>query len=395
MVLPLNERLYALTESATIALADRVRQLQAAGKTIIALQTGDPDFHTPAAICDAATLAMRAGHTHYSNSRGLPALREAIAGWLRQSHGAIYDPQTEILATHGAIHAYYCGLQAILNPGDEVLVPDPTWQTHANMVRALRGEAVRVPSEPENGFWPTLEALERALSPRTVALVINSPNNPTGMVADRDYLLKLNTFAAAHHLYVIADEVYDRILYDGREHVCFGALPDAKGRTLLVNSLSKTYAMTGWRVGYLAASEAVINQALKASQHSITNLAPFIQHAATFALTDPAMAEASAQMARSYAHRRERVMQLWQDFGPAPIRLQPPQGAFYFFMDIRALNTPSVEVAERLLDEAGVSVVPGAAYGSCGEGFLRMTIAASDADIEAGLGAILEWAARL
>lgn len=389
-----NERVTAVTESFTIAFADRVRKLKAGGIDIIGLQTGDPDFDTPPEIVEAAAKAMRDGLTHYGESRGMPALREAIAARLAREHGASYDPGTEILATHGAIHAYYSALQSILNPGDEVLVPDPVWPTHANMVRLLGGKAVRVASTPEDGFLPTLDEWERSVSPRTRALVINSPNNPTGTVADGEYLQALNQFAAQHNLYVVSDEVYDSLLYDGAQHVCFSALPGAKARTLLVNSLSKTYAMTGWRVGYLYAPKALINQALKVSQHSITNLAPFVQKAAAFALTDPAMADATRQMVVGYARRRELVMRLWREAGANPVKVEAPQGAFYFFLDVRALNTPSIDIAERLLDEAHVAVVAGSAYGACGEGFLRMTIAASDEDIEAGFRAILNWAAK-
>ncbi|MBC7809990.1 MAG: aminotransferase class I/II-fold pyridoxal phosphate-dependent enzyme, partial [Burkholderiales bacterium] len=242
-LLSLNERVTALTESFSISFADRVRKLKASGQTIIGLQTGDPDFDTPAPIIDAATRAMQAGQTHYADSRGLLALREAIAGRMANVHGAHYDPQTEVLATHGAIQAYYAALQAILNPGDNVLVPDPSWQTHANMVRLLGGTVTRIPSSPESGWMPTIDAWEAAITPQTTTIVLNTPNNPTGAVASRDYLMALNDLAAKHNLYVVSDEVYDSLLYEGNQHVSAATLPGAKERTLVVNSLSKTYAM--------------------------------------------------------------------------------------------------------------------------------------------------------
>lgn len=392
-MLPLNSHVTGITESFTIAFADRVRKLKASGRNIIALQTGDPDFATPKVIVEAAAEAMRSGLTHYGDSRGILALRQAIAQKIETANGAHYDPQREILATHGAIHAYYCALQSILNIGDDVLVPDPTWQTHRNMVGILGGRAVRVPSLPEDGFLPSMAAWQRALSPRTVALVINTPANPTGTVASRDYLLALNAMAEKHGLYVISDEVYENLLYDEHVHTSFASLPGAKERTLLVNSLSKTYAMTGWRVGYLCGPDSVIDQALKVSQHSITNLAPFVQQAAIVALTDSGVAEETRSMVQAYSRRRDMVRQLWREFSSTPIRMQPPQGAFYFFLDIRELKRPSAEVSECLFEEAGVAVVPGSAYGQCGEGFLRMTIAASEEDIKAGFEAILRWAA--
>jgi len=214
------------------------------------------------------------------------------------------------------------------------------------------------------------------------------------MVASRAYLERLNQFAAEHSLYVISDEVYEKLLYDGQQHTRFAALPGAKQRTLFVNSFSKTYAMTGWRLGYLAAPAAVINQALKASQFSITNVAPFVQEAAAFALGSTEVDTLVAQMIARYAHRRERILQIYREFGATPIRLVVPQGAFYVFIDIRALGRPSLAVAEQLLDECSVAIVPGSVYGACGEGFLRMTFAASDEDVESGFRAILDWAAR-
>lgn len=390
----LNQQLTQVRESATVALADRVRRLRASGRSVIGLQTGDPDFATPQSIIDAAYRAMVEGQTHYADSRGLPELRQAIADKLLRVNRVEYDPASEILVTCGGVHAYYCALQAILNPGDEVLVPDPAWMPHANMVTVLHGCPVRVPALAENNFWPTLADWGKALSPRTVAMVINSPNNPTGSVATAAYLAEINRFAAAHNLYVISDEVYENILFDDRQHTCFAALPEAKPRTLLVNSLSKTYAMTGWRVGYLVAPADVIGESLKASQHSITNLAPFIQKAAAFALSDPEMQRVSRQMTAVYTRRRAMVMQLWQEHQPSRLRVCEPQGAFYFFIDVHDLGLPSVEVAERLLEEAAIALVAGRAFGKHGEGFLRMTIAAADGEIEAGFGRLLDWAGR-
>ncbi len=388
----INQTLSSITESFTIALADRVRRLKAQGRAIIGLQTGDPDFPTPLPIVEAAYRALRDGQTHYSDSRGLPALRQAYAERIERQCGVSYDPTGEILATHGAIHAYHVGLAAVLNPDDAVLIPDPSWQSHANMVRVLHGRAVRVPSRPEDGFWPTMDAWESALTPRTRALVLCTPNNPTGQVAAPDYLAQVVDFAQKHDLFIISDEVYDHLLYDDARHHSVLSIPDAKARTLLVNSLSKTYAMTGWRVGYLAAPKSVLDQALKASQHTITNLAPFVQAAALYALTDAEMAHQAAAMVAEYARRRQQVLALDEALAPHPIGVTAPQGAFYFFLDVRALGLPSAEMAERLLEEADVALVPGSAYGRCGEGFLRMTIAAHPSDIEAGFRALVAWA---
>ena len=387
----LNRQFELIRQSATVAMADRILALKASGQPIIGLQVGDPDFGTPPAVLDAASRALQAGLTHYGPSSGYLDLRQAIATKLQRDEGLAYDPAAEILVTHGGIHAYYTALQAILNPGDEVLVPDPTWATHANMVVMLRGNAVRVPAPAECGFIPPLEAWAQALTPRTRAIVLNYPSNPTGAYPARDYLEQLQAFAEAHDLWVVSDEVYGSLYY-GERPTSAAAIAGAKDRTLIVNSLSKTYAMTGWRVGFLAAPARVIANALKASQNSITCVAPFIQKAAAFALVDPEVQVATDRMRAAYAQRRALVLAIARELGSTKILVPPPMGAFYFFLDVRPLGRPSVEVAEGILDVAQVGLVPGSAFGEQGEGFVRMTIAASDEDVAAGFRKIIGWA---
>lgn len=388
----LNTQFDLIRQSATVAMADRVVSLRAQGRKIIGLQTGDPDFKTPLAVIDVALQAMQGGATHYGPSRGTLELRTAIAGKIASMSGAHYDPEHEILVTHGSIHAYYCAMQAILNIGDDVLIPDPSWATHSNMISMLHGSAIRVPAPAENGFIPTLEAWENALTPQTRAIMLNWPSNPTGAIASREYMLELAKFAVRHDLWLIGDEVYDHLIYDGAKHTSVAALPGMKDRTLLLNSLSKTYAMTGWRVGYLAAPARVIEHALKASQNSITCVAPFIQKAAAFALSDPGVQQVTSAMCEAYARRRALVLQLAREHGPSPVKITPPDGAFYYFMDMRSLNIPSLEICERLLEEASVALVPGVAFGEQGEGFVRLAFTSSEAEIEAGVKAILNWA---
>ena len=389
----LNQQFELIRQSPTVAMADRVNGLKAQGHKIIGLQTGDPDLATPPAVLDAALSAMQAGLTHYGPSQGYPELRQAAALKLERDNAVSYDPDTEILVTHGGIHAYYTALQSILNPGDDVLIPDPTWGTHANMAVMLRGNVIRVPAPPENGFLPALADWQRALTARTRILVINYPSNPTGVYPSREYLHNLQEFARLNNLWVVSDEVYENLYY-GEHPTCAAAFPGAKERTLLVHSLSKTYAMTGWRVGYLAAPAAVIANALKASQNSITCVAPFIQKAAAFALRDPAVQQATTQMRAIYTRRRELVLRVSRELECERVLVTPPMGAFYFFLDLRPLRMSSLEICERLLDEVGVGLVPGAAFGEQGEGFVRMTTAASDEDVEAGFRKIVAWAER-
>ncbi|KAA0272600.1 MAG: pyridoxal phosphate-dependent aminotransferase [Chloroflexi bacterium] len=389
----LNTQFDLIRQSATVAMADRILALKAGGKNIIALQVGDPDFGTHPAIAEAALKAIQSGLTHYGPSRGFPELREAIAAKLLRDENVAYDPASEILVTHGGIHAYYTGMQSILNPGDDVLIPDPSWATHSNMAIMLRGSVIRVPAPAENNFIPQFESWEKALTAKTRVIVLNYPSNPTGAYPSRKYLQKLQDFAKAHNLWIVSDEVYASIFY-GEKPTSAAAFDGAKERTLLVNSLSKSYAMTGWRVGFLAATASVIDNALKAGQNSITCVAPFIQKAATFALTDPEIQQVAAMMRAGYTRRRESVLRIARELESDRVRVTPPQGAFYFFLDLRPLKMTSLEICERILEEAGVGLVPGSAFGNQGEGFARMCIAASDEDVENGFRKIVEWAEK-
>ncbi len=386
----LNHQFEKIRQSSTVAMADRVAALKASGRKVIGLQTGDPDFATPPAIVSTALAAIQHGLTHYAPSRGLPEMRQAAALKLQRDNGVSYDPETEILVTHGGIHAYYLAMQSILNPGDEVLVPDPSWATHSNMATMLRGTVIRVPAPAENSFIPHFESWEKARTPRTRAIVLNYPSNPTGAYPAKEYMQSLQDFAGAHNLWVVSDEVYENLYY-GERPACAAALEGAKGHTILVHSLSKTYAMTGWRVGYLAAPAFVIENAVKAGQNSITCVAPFIQRAAAFALSEPEMQQSARDMRAAYAARRELVLRLALAVESDMVQVTPPAGAFYYFLDMRALDMPSMEICERILEEAGVGLVPGSAFGGQGEGFMRMTIAASEADIEEGFRKIIDW----
>lgn len=389
----LNTQFELIRQSATVSLTDRILALKASGRQIIGLQVGDPDFGTHPAIAEAALKAMQDGQTHYGPSNGTLELRKAIAHKLQRDEGVTYDPASEILVTNGGIHAYYTAMQSVLNPGDDVLIPDPSWATHSNMATMLRGNVIRVPAPAENGFIPHFDSWLKALTPKTRVIVLNYPSNPTGAYPNREYLQQLQDFAAKNNLWIVSDEVYGSLYY-GEKPTSAAAIAGAKERTLLVQSLSKSYAMTGWRVGFLAAPAQVIANALKASQNSITCVAPFIQKAAAFALTDPAIQDVTVSMRSAYAKRRELVLRLAREFESDKVIVTPSQGAFYFFLDMRPLKMSSVEICEKLLDDVGVALVPGSAFGDQGEGFARLCIAASDEDVEAGFRKVIEWAER-
>jgi aspartate/methionine/tyrosine aminotransferase len=324
----LNVQFNALRQSPTIAMADRILALKASGRKIIGLQVGDPDFATPQGVLDVAFKAMKDGWTHYGPSKGFPDLRRAAALKLERDHNISYDSETELQITHGGIHAYYLAMQSILNPGDEVLIPDPSWGTHANMATMLRANAVRIPAPPENRFIPQFEAWEKALTAKTRVIVLNYPSNPTGAYPAREYLQELQNFAARHHLWIVSDTVYENLYY-GEKPTSAAAFEGAKERTILVNSLSKTYAMTGWRVGYLAAPQAIIENALKAGQNSITCVAPFVQKAAAFALTDPSVQQAVTEMRAAYARRRDLVLRIAHELESEKVSITPPQGCLF------------------------------------------------------------------
>ena len=387
----LNTQFELIRQSATVAFADRIRALKDSGHKIIGLQVGDPDFPSPGSVIEVAFKAMQEGLTHYGPSRGRPDLLTAIATKLARDEGLDYDPESEIIVTHGGIHAYYSAMQSILNPGDEVLIPDPSWATHSNLATMLRANVIRVPAPAEEGFLPSFESWERAVTAKTRVIVVNYPSNPTGVYPSREYLEKLQEYAKAHDLWIVSDEVYGSLYY-GEKPVSAAAVDGAKERTLIVNSLSKAYAMTGWRVGYLAAPAHAIENAVKAGQNSITCVAPFIQKAAAFALTDPGVQQAAAGMRAEYAHRRALVMKLSTELESERVRVTPPQGAFYCFLDLRALKMKSVDMCERILEEKRVGLVPGSAFGSMGEGFIRMSFAASAEEVEMGFRRIVEWA---
>ncbi len=386
-----NLNLDRIQQSGTVALADKVRQLEAGGRKIIPLHTGDPDFATPAPIIDAAHKAMKDGLTHYSNSRGLPALREEVSKYFSGRYSALYKAGTEILITNGGIHAYFLAITSIIKPGDEVLVQDPTWMSHVNIVKLAGGTPVTVVSNTPGSFIPSADDYRKKITSKTRAIIINSPGNPTGEIAGKEHLQSILNLAQQHNLYVISDEVYDNLVFDNKKFTSASSFAEHKERVIIVNSFSKTFAMTGWRVGYLAAHENVIENALKVSQCTITNEAPFIQQAALEGMRSKEVWNIVEVMRKKYEWRANEVMKLFNDSGNTKLKIKKPAGAFYFFIDVKQLGWGNAEqTAMRLLDECSVAVVPGTVFGAQGEGYIRMTFAASDEHVLEGFKRILQ-----
>jgi aminotransferase len=346
---------------------------------VISLGIGEPDFVTPPAICQAGIEALERGETHYTSNSGILELREAISEHLERLYNVRYDPVTEILVTVGVSEALHLALTAIVNPGDEVIVPRPCFVSYAPEVVFAGGKPIILRTRMENEFQVSASDIEKVLTTKTKALLLGYPNNPTGAVMSREKLLEIAKLAEEHDLVVISDEIYDRLVY-GMEHTCFASLPGMKERTILLQGFSKAYAMTGWRLGYAAGPAEVMAGMRKVHQYIIMCAPTAAQLAALEALRN---GEADVQrMVAEYDRRRRVVVAGLNDIG---LTCFEPKGAFYAFPYIQGTGMTSDEFAERLLEEEHVAVIPGTAFGDCGEGHIRISYATSLEKIEAAL----------
>lgn len=369
-------RVTAIAPSPTIAVSDRARQLKAAGRDVIDLGGGDPDFATPQHIVAAATDALEAGDTHYVASAGIPELRAAIVAKLRRENGLDYSTD-EIIVTPGGKPAIFAAMMTLIDRGDEVLILDPGWVSYAPEVIIAEGTPVSVPLSADNNFAITEERLRSYITPRTRALILCTPNNPTGRVATEEELVIVSRLAQEHDFYIFSDEIYEKLVYDGAAHHSIAGLPGMWERTLTLSGFSKAYAMTGWRLGFLAAPRPIVNQILKIHSHSVTCATSFGQRGAIAALEGPQ--EIIARMVAAYDRRRHLVA---DGLNAIPgVRCALPQGAFYAFPDIRGTGLSSADCAELLIAEGGVAVTPGNAFGPAGEGFIRLSYATSDQEL--------------
>jgi aspartate/methionine/tyrosine aminotransferase len=344
---------------------------------------GEPDFDTPAHIIEAATRAMKGGRTRYPDNRGEIVLRQAVAEKLARENGVSYDPASEILITTGATLGIHSALLALLNDEDEVLVPDPIYDAYHSPILLAGGRVVPVRTQIEQGrFVLTAEAVSEAITSRSRVLLLNTPWNPVGTVFRESELRAIGEIVVRRDLMLLSDEIYEAIVYDGCRHVSPSALaPELRDRTVLLNSLSKTYAMTGWRVGYCAAAAPVIQSMFLSLQQSSRGPATFVQDAAAVALTGPQDAVAGMQL--EYSRRRALVMSALANI--RHVRVLAPEGGFFAMVDARDAGVPSEQIRRRLLEEAGVAVIHGAAYGPGGEGTLRVSFASGGDTLTRGL----------
>ncbi|MFJ5999583.1 pyridoxal phosphate-dependent aminotransferase [Streptomyces sp. NPDC092370] len=373
MSMRVAQRFSAVERSATVALLETVQRLRAAGVEVLDLSGGEPDFITPRTVVAEAVSALEGGDTHYTASRGVPELRRAVADKLAAENGIHVDPATGVIVTPSAKQALFTALMTMLDPGDEVIVPTPAWVSYPAMAGLLGARPVSAELSAEDGFRLSRRLLEDRVTGRTRALVVNTPANPTGHVLDREEAEEIVAFAVEHDLVLIVDEIYEKIVYDGHGHLSLASLPGAAERTLTVNGFSKAYAMTGWRLGYLAGPEPLISQALKVQEHTVSCAASFVQRGGVAALIRTA--DDVAAMLKEYAVRREMTVSALNAL--PGVTCASPEGAFYAFADIRGTGLTSAAFAQRLLDEAAVTVAPGSAFGEGGEGYVRLSFAAS------------------
>ena len=383
-----------LRESATIAVSQRAKALRAEGRRIIDMGAGEPDFDTPAFIREDANRALDAGHTHYTATEGILPLREAIAAQAREYGPAAADVGPhDVVVSNGSKQSLFNACFVLFGPGDEVLVPTPAWTSYYEMVQLARATPIAVMGDPLNGLKVTADMLAAAATPRTRGVMLNSPCNPTGAVYSRDELRAVLDLARARGWWVISDEIYRRIAYEG---TAAGALEVAESRDnlVVVDGVAKAYAMTGWRVGWTIAPRAVSKAMCAFQSHATFHTASISQYGALSALTRRAEADAAiAEMVGQYRARRDAALQV---FAQAPeLPLVRPDGAFYFYFDVSAAvpdhEEPGTAFAARLLERAGVAVVPGAAFRT--PGWVRVSYAAPEQDVVEGVTRAVElWA---
>jgi aminotransferase len=370
-------------------LSKRVAELKPSGirkffdivatmKDVISLGIGEPDFTTPKPILDAGIHSLNSGETHYTSNHGKIELRQGVADNLQKLYNVKYDPD-EVLATVGVSEALYLAFTALLEPGDEVIIPTPCFVAYQAEVILAGGVPVEIPARAENDFTVDPDDIRKAITPRTKAIFIGYPSNPTGAVAPREVLVEIAKIAEQHDLIVVSDEIYDRLVYDF-EHVCFPALDGMRERTVLLGGFSKAYAMTGWRIGYACAPRDILQGMLRVHQYTIMSAPTTAQDAATEALKigEPHVQE----MVAEYDRRRRLIVSGFNRLGLTTFE---PRGAFYAFPNITASGMDEETFAETLLKEESVAVVPGSAFGPGGEGFVRACYATEYSQIEEAL----------
>ena len=384
------KRMESLPFSEIRAVMEKATKMQQAGENVIHLEIGRPDFDTPEKIKEAAYESLKAGHVFYTSNYGIPDLRKEIAKWETEHHGVQYDAD-EVLVTVGVGEATYASMAAFLEDGDEVLVPNPVWLNYIHVPSSLGAVPVTYNLKEENNYQIDMEELESKITDKTKMIVIVNPSNPTGGVLSRETLEKLSQLAIKNDLLVVADEIYSQLVYDDTKHVSIASLPGMKERTITLGGFSKAYSMTGWRLGYMCAPRGIIAACVRVHQYTITCASSFVQEAAVTALRD--CADDVEAMRQEYQRRKDYAVKALNEIDG--ISCNDPQGAFYIFVNVKSLGMSSMEVAEYFLEEAKVAMVPGSAFGSEGEGYLRLSYACSYEDLQEAIRRIKDAVEKL
>ena len=375
----LAARVSQVTPSLTLAIAAKAKALKAEGIDVCSFSAGEPDFDTPAHIKTAAVKALDEGKTKYGAAAGEPKLREAIAHKLKIDNGLDYKSEN-VLVSNGGKHSLYNLIVALIDPGDQVIIPAPYWLSYPEMVTLAGGVSVIVPTDATTGYKITPEQLRKAITPKTKLFILNSPSNPTGMVYTPDEIKALAKVIVDADILVVSDEIYEKILYDGAEHISIGSLgKEIFDRTLISNGFAKAYSMTGWRLGYLAGPVEIIKAASTIQGHSTSNVCTFAQYGAIAALQSPQ--DCVEEMRQAFAKRRQVML---ERLNAIPgLSTASPDGAFYLFPDISKTGLKSLEFSDALLEEYQVAVIPGIAFGA--DDNIRLSYATDMATIEKGM----------
>lgn len=375
----LSRMLVRIPTSATMAVSDKAKALRAEGRDIVALAGGDPDFDTPTHIVEAAFNAIKAGKTHYpAPTKGIVELLQAIAGKMIHEHGLHVRAETDIVVTPGGKWALNLALASVVNPGDEVIYFEPVWVSYPPMIRLYGGEPVPISLSAADNFKITAELIREKITSKTKAIMVNSPCNPTGRVLNREEIQAIVDVAIESDLFVISDELYEKLVFDDHKHYTLAAEAGMAGRTLTVNGLSKAYAMTGWRLGWLIGPPAVMKLAAKMNSQTVTSAATFTMIAAVAAINGPQ--DVVEEMRQAYQNRRDFMVPALNEI--PGIECSNPEGAFYLMPRFTDTELNSLQLANFLLEEAGIAATPGIAFGRSGEGHLRFSYATAMSELE-------------
>jgi aspartate aminotransferase len=382
----------SIPTSVTLAVNDKANALKAAGEDVIALAGGDPDFATPDHITAAAFAAIENGATHYPGPmKGIVPLLEAIAAKMERENNITINPKTDVVVTPGGKWALNLALQALVDPGDEVLYLEPVWVSYPPMIMLAGGVPVPVSLPSADNFRITADLLREKVSEKTQAIMVNSPNNPTGRVLTQEEVDAIVEVATESDLYVITDEMYEQLIFDDLPHIALAGQPGMAERTITINGLSKAYAMTGWRLGWIAGPTPILKLAARLNSQTVSAAANFTMHAAVAALNGPQ--DCVAEMRESYKARRDFMVPALNEIDG--ISCRSIEGAFYLFPSFPNSEKNSLELADALLEKAGIAATPGIAFGSSGEGHVRFSIATAPSELERAVDRLAKIADEL